>query len=336
MNSRQSIIIAAARSDERPKNLCMTPLKKNVKAGQHLFRENDRSRELYIIQSGKIRIYRTAGGKEIELATLEKGAVFGEMALIDGKPRSASARAVDDCSVFIIDAETFHEKIRGVPPWFMSIIRMTSQKIRQANRRLQNISGEHQGAHIIMTLYLFFERFDRSGNGLAIQSTQHQLIQLLGVTYQTITRTFDFLHTSKFVEIRDELIRPLDMKRLALYCEFLRLLIRKQLDGQEAPSQKISSLAAVLIKKYPQIIGQDSSSTSIEGDYFYHLLESNNLDEDHADFIGILTGLGLCTTQRKPRGNNQRPLSDVTVRLNHNGWKRMYLFDQFNSFTPGC
>ncbi|MBN1757500.1 MAG: Crp/Fnr family transcriptional regulator [Chitinispirillaceae bacterium] len=314
----------------------MTPIKKAVKAGQHLFRENDRSRELYIIQSGKIRIYRTAGGKEIELTTLEKGSVFGEMALIDGKPRSASARAVDDCSVIIIDAETFHEKIRGVPPWFMSIIRMTSHKIRQANRRLQNISGEHQGAHITMTLYLFFERFDKPGNGLVIQSTQHQLIQLLGVTYQTVTRTFDFLHINKFVEIRDDLIRPLDQKRLGLYCEFLRLLIRKQLEGLELPSSKVSALAEVLIKKYPQIIKQDSSSTSVEGDYFYHLLESNELNEDHADVIEILSGLGLCIVQRNPRGGSQRPMSDVTIRLNHNGWKRMYLLNMFNSLTPGC
>jgi CRP/FNR family transcriptional regulator, cyclic AMP receptor protein len=314
----------------------MTPLKKAVKTGQHLFRENDRSRELYIIQTGRIRVYRTAGGKEIELATLDKGAVLGEMALIDGKPRSASARAIDDCSVIIIDAETFHEKIRGVPPWFMSIIRMTSHKIRQANRRLQHISGEHQGAHIIMTLYLFFQRFDSAGNGLTIQSTQHQLIQLLGVTYQTVTRTFDFLHTNKFVEINDDVIHALDLKRLSLYCEYLRLLIRKQLDSLEEPSQRVATLAAVLVKKYPQIITTDTSSTSLDGDYFFHLLESNNLEEGHPAFVELLSSIGLCSLQRKARGDNQRPLADSTVRLNHNGWKRTYLFSLFTTMVPGC
>lgn len=313
----------------------MTPVKKTVKAGQHLFRENDRSRELYILQTGKIRVYRTAGGKEIELATLEPGSVLGEMALIDGKPRSASARAIDDCMVFIIDAETFHEKIRGVPPWFMSIIRMTSHKIRQANRRLKNISGEHQGAHVIMTLFLFFQRFGGDSSGLAIQRTQHQLIQLLGVTYQTVTRTFDFLHTNSFVEIKDDLIRPIDIKRLSLYCEFLRLFIRKQLDALEPPSQNLSTLADVLIKQYPQIIKVDSSSTTLDGDYFYHLLELNNLQENHLDLLDILSGAGLCSTQRKPKGENQRPLADVSVRLNHNGWKRIYLFGIFHMLQPG-
>jgi CRP/FNR family cyclic AMP-dependent transcriptional regulator len=312
----------------------MTPIKKTVKAGLHLFRENDRSRELYLIQSGTVRVYRTAGGKEIELATLEKGSVLGEMALIDGKPRSASARALDDCSVIIIDAETFHEKIRGVPPWFMSIIRMTSHKIRQANRRLQNISGEHQGAHLIMTLFLFFQRFDRAGNGLAIKPTQQQLIQLLGVTYQTVTRTLDFLHTNGFLEIREEVVRALDLNRFEMYCEFLRLLIRKQLDDVEPPDQKIQTLASILIKQYPQIMKTDSASTTLDGDFFYHLLETNSLNEGYLELVESLTTTGLCTSQRKSKGENQRPLADISIKINHNGWKRMYLLGMFNTLTP--
>ena len=312
----------------------MATFKKTIKAGLHLFRENDRSRELYLIQSGTVRVYRTAGGREIELATLEKGSVLGEMALIDGKPRSASARAVDDCSVIIIDAETFHEKIRGVPPWFMSIIRMTSHKIRQANRRLQNISGEHQGAHIIMTLFLFFQRFDTTGNGLDIKSTQHRLIQLLGVTYQTVTRALDFLHSNGFIEIREDLVRVLDMKRYSLYCEFLRLFIRKQLDTLSPPSPKIHDLASILVRQYPQIMKIDSTSTTMDGDYFYHLLETNNLNDKAADFVEELVNTGLCSSQHRAKGNNQRPLADMTIKVHHNGWKRMYLFGLFNTLTP--
>ena len=65
----------------------------------------------------------------------------------------------------------------------MTIIKMTSQKIYQAKRRLQNKSSEHQGANIITILY-FFNFYDKQSNGLDISQTRLKLVQLLGVTLQ--------------------------------------------------------------------------------------------------------------------------------------------------------
>jgi CRP-like cAMP-binding protein len=314
----------------------MAPFKKIFKSGMHLFRENDRSRELYIIQSGTVKVYRTAGGKEIELAILEKGSVLGEMALIDGKPRSASAKVLRDCEVILIDADTFHNRIKGVPPWFLSIIRMTSQKIRQANRRLQSISSEHQGAHIIITLHLYFQRFDRDDTGLAIGATQHHLIQLLGVTYHNVIRTLDFLHAHNFIEIKNETILAIDRHRFGEYCEYLRLLIRKQFENLQAPSEKIQRLSEILVAKFPKIIALDGMTTHIEGDLFYHLLQTNNMNENHIGFLEELKTGNLCTATRKTGESNSRPLGDLIIKIQHSGWKKVYLFSKFKSFNPGC
>ena len=314
----------------------MTPFKKSIKAGNHLFRENDRSRELYIIQSGKMKVYRTAGGKEIELAVLEQGAVLGEMALIDGKPRSASAKALEDSTVIIIDAETFHEKIRGVPPWFMSMIRMTSQKIRQANRRLQNFSKEHQGAHIIITLFLYFQRFDSGNRGLDIKITQHHLIHLLGVTCHTVIQVLDFLHKNGFVDIRDDKVHAIDKVRIGEYCEYLRFLVRSRYESIDSPSNKLESTASILVNKYPEIIKVDGATTTIDGDLFYHLLQTNGLHEDYLEFIEELSSTGLCNTLHKTKENNGRPLGDLTIKLPHIGWKRIYLFCKYNTVSPCC
>jgi CRP/FNR family transcriptional regulator, cyclic AMP receptor protein len=312
----------------------MVPFKKKIKPGIHLFRENDRSRELYIIQSGSVKVYRTAGGKEIELAVLEKGSVLGEMALIDGKPRSASAKTILECEVIIIDADTFHETIKGIPTWFMSIVRMTSQKIRQANRRLQNISNTQQEAPVIITLHLYFQRFDRDNNGLDIKQTQHHLIQLLGVTYQSVIRALDFLHTNKFIEFNDDTLHVLDIERYGEYCEYLRFLLRKQFAGMEEPSKNILTLSRVLIGKYPKILNQDGSTTTVEGDLFYHFLKSNDLHEHYEELIDSLTEEGLCTTVRNTRGNPQRPLGDTKLKLNHTGWKRVYLYGKYYQLSP--
>ncbi|MFP4014429.1 MAG: cyclic nucleotide-binding domain-containing protein [Chitinispirillaceae bacterium] len=85
----------------------------------HLFRENNRSRELYVIQSGRVKVYKTMGSKEIERAMMGKGAVLGETALIFGKPRSASAVVVEECTTLQIESEVIQRKIQGVPSWWM-------------------------------------------------------------------------------------------------------------------------------------------------------------------------------------------------------------------------
>ncbi len=313
----------------------MKPLKKNFKAGMHLFRENDRSRELYIVETGRIKIYRTVCGKEIELAVLDKGSVVGEMALIDGKPRSASARALDECSVIMIDSETFHARARGVPAWFISIIGMTCQKIRQANRRLQSTSRERQGVHIVITLFLYFQRFGAHGNPIPLTALHENLTELLGVTVRQVSRVIDFLGRNGFIRIEHDRVRIADTARLREYCEYLRHLIRKQFDFAEKPSARIQSLALVLIPQYPDFLRSEAGTTVIEGDRFYGLLESNDLQDHHLDLLDALTHSGLCTVSRKTRAPASQPLGDLSLKFPHAAWKRIYLFGKYSPLDPG-
>ena len=312
----------------------MKPLTKTFKTGTHLFHENDRSRELYIIQSGSVKVYRMLGNREVELAILSKGAVLGEMALIDGKPRSASAKALEDSCVILIDAETFHEKIRGVPPWFISVVRMTSQKIRQANQRLQTISSEHQGANIIITLLYCFNRFDRSRSGLDLHTTQTHLIQLLGVTHQKTMKVLDFLHKNGFIEIKDDKLTIHDQLKLSEYCEFVRLLIRKQFSN--IPSLSTSTLQT-LISLYdhdPDLFTTDEP-LEINGTEFWNLLQKNNLTAVHTEIVDTLKDLDLlsCTRKEYP-DKSQNPIAHFNYKINKGNWKRLCLFGKYNQIQP--
>jgi CRP/FNR family transcriptional regulator, cyclic AMP receptor protein len=302
----------------------------------HLFRENDRSRELYVIQSGSVKVYRTAGGKEIELAILEKGAVLGEMALIDGKPRSASVKALEDCKVIIIDAETFHNKMKGIPPWFFSIIRSTCQKIRQGNRRLQSISSEHQGAHIIMMLNLFYKRFGTMGKGISTATLQHHLIQLLGVTFANITNTLDFLYTHHFIELKNGTLYVIAAEKLDEYCDYLRFLVRKHFDKMDMHDTKLQELAISLATLYPAILHNEEGSTTVDGEHFYHILESSNCLESYLDFIDTLQANGYCGVIRKLKSQGKDPLGDSSIKLHHLSWKRAFLFYTYYKLDLSC
>ena len=59
--------------------------------GDIVFREGEQTRDMYVIHEGRIEIVKEAGGHEVQLAVLERGSFFGEMSLLEGLPRSATA-----------------------------------------------------------------------------------------------------------------------------------------------------------------------------------------------------------------------------------------------------
>jgi CRP-like cAMP-binding protein len=226
----------------------MQAITKTYKKSTHLFHEKDHSRELYIVQSGCIRVFRKIGSREVDLARLSKGAVLGEMALIDGKPRSASAVSTEDTTVIMIDADTFDKRIiQGVPSWFLSMIRSTSEKIRKANTRLEALQTSSHCLHIVLALRYYFLRYGTSTDGRALKSlgvseTVSQLIQLLSVSYQCIMQILDMLQKKGITDIKNGRIMLLDQAKLDGCCDFLRLFFRKAFDKTGTVSDRASTL----------------------------------------------------------------------------------------------
>ncbi len=109
----------------------------NVSEGTEIFKEGDDGNEMYFIQSGKIRIEKNIDGKPERLALLEKGDFFGEMAIIDSIPRSASAIADEDTSLLKIDGGNFGKVLSTNVEIVIRIIRKYSARLRDANAKLE-------------------------------------------------------------------------------------------------------------------------------------------------------------------------------------------------------
>jgi CRP/FNR family transcriptional regulator, cyclic AMP receptor protein len=99
-------------------------------AGQKIFSEGDRGDRAYLIQAGNVSIVKN----EMPLATLGPGELFGEMALIDDKPRMASAIATNDVSVVIISRDTFNEKLAKTDPFIRGLLNIFVRNIRNLTR----------------------------------------------------------------------------------------------------------------------------------------------------------------------------------------------------------
>jgi CRP-like cAMP-binding protein len=120
--------------------------KRRFSAGAVLYREGELPDYAYYIQSGKIDIFLVREGREILLATLGVGELFGEMALIDRAPRSAAARAREESEVVIITDEKINRLLSETDPALKTFLNVMTKRLRRVNERLGELEKESANA----------------------------------------------------------------------------------------------------------------------------------------------------------------------------------------------
>jgi CRP-like cAMP-binding protein len=109
--------------------------------GTVLFHEGDSGEDMYIIQSGKVAIKKKVPHGETTLAVLEKGDFFGEMAVLERMPRSASAEMLEDGDLIVIGSEIFGDMIKSNPEIAVRMLRKYSLRLRETTRQIEQIAG---------------------------------------------------------------------------------------------------------------------------------------------------------------------------------------------------
>jgi CRP-like cAMP-binding protein len=105
---------------------------RDFKAGDVIFRQGDPAQELFIVQSGEVEI--RLGNRVLE--TLPQYSIFGEMALIDNAPSSASAIAVSDAKLVPVSEKQFLFLISNTPHFALNVMRVMARRLRAANTAL--------------------------------------------------------------------------------------------------------------------------------------------------------------------------------------------------------
>ena len=113
-----------------------------------IFEENSSGNEMYIVCSGRVKLYsEPKRGRRTVLAVLKPGEHFGEMALIDGSPRSATAIALqDNTKLVVMDKAKFLYLVSQQPEFAVAIMETLSQRIREANLQLAQAKAKRQRA----------------------------------------------------------------------------------------------------------------------------------------------------------------------------------------------
>jgi len=105
---------------------------RDFKAGDVIFRRGDPAHELFIVQSGEVEI--RLGNRVLE--TLPQYSIFGEMALIDSAPRSATAIACSDAKLVPVSEKQFLFLISNTPYFALNVMRVMARRLRAANTAL--------------------------------------------------------------------------------------------------------------------------------------------------------------------------------------------------------
>ena len=99
-------------------------------AGAVIIRKGDPGTRAFIIESGEIEIWTTVNGRRRQLGVVASGGIFGEMALIDNQPRTASATALTGTTGVIIHDTLFHKKMYEADPFIAGLLRIFVGNIR--------------------------------------------------------------------------------------------------------------------------------------------------------------------------------------------------------------
>ena len=104
--------------------------------GEIIFREGDSSSEMFVVRTGRVEISKSVGGHALRLAILDRGSFFGEMSLLEGLPRSATAHAIGDVSLLVLRPGSLLLQIRRDPPFAFELLQQLSGRIRDLDEKL--------------------------------------------------------------------------------------------------------------------------------------------------------------------------------------------------------
>lgn len=125
--------------------------------GEIVIKEGSRDTSAFIILSGSAQVVKNSREGDVVVASLEEGQVFGEMGLIEDRPRSATVRAVGELKTRIITRDQFNELLTKRPSVLIPIIKSLFERLRQAsemlaeaNRGARGVEGEEKAFEVIM------------------------------------------------------------------------------------------------------------------------------------------------------------------------------------------
>src|SRR5262245_121421 len=137
---------------------------------------------MFVIQSGAVRISKEIGGTEKVLAVLGPGEFLGEMAILNGKPRTATATVVDPCRCLVIEARTLESMVTKNAEIAMRLIKKLAKRLDSADTLVEILMHKDPKARVMLALSRHGETFGETTEaGIRIRTTPAEIAREVGV-----------------------------------------------------------------------------------------------------------------------------------------------------------
>lgn len=165
---------------------------------------------LFIIRGGQVKVSIVSeDGREVILSLLGSGAVFGELSLLDGKPRSANVTATEETELIMLRRADFVQLIYRVPQIATALLAELASRLRKTDRQIEGLALLDVTSRISETLLqLAGERGVETAEGVVIQKrpTHQDLANMSGTTRETVSRVLKRLESQGYIACRGRTI----------------------------------------------------------------------------------------------------------------------------------
>lgn len=166
--------------------------RRRFRRGETIVHKDDPGESLFIIDEGSVRIYLPSPqGTDLTLAVLGPGDFFGDMALLDARPRSASAAALQETETVALDRGDFTAVIRSQPEAAMAVLAAVAQRLRETNEMAGDLAFLDVGGRLAKKLLELAAAHGvqrPEGTVLDLPLTQEGLANMVGVTRESVNR----------------------------------------------------------------------------------------------------------------------------------------------------
>lgn len=211
--------IFAALDERSIERLAERSVSRAVPAGTLLFATGEECRGLYIVEAGRVRIYRTsAEGREQVLHTEGPGRPVAELPLFDGGPYPASAETTEPSRLLFLPRADFEQLYRAHPDLAQGIIRGLGARLRHLVQVTETLAFRDVAARLALFLATHAERVGEAtpeGTVLTLDRTQEELAHEIGTARESVSRAFKQLRGRGLVEpLKGERLLIPDVERL--------------------------------------------------------------------------------------------------------------------------
>ncbi len=193
-------------------------------AGTILFREGEYGDRVFIIHSGKVKIVKKVRAADKTLAILGKGDFFGEMAVLDSKPRSATAEVLEDSIILVLDDRTFEKFLLANSAASLQLIKKLVHRLRDADDQIETLMIKDVESKVVNTLIKIVPDIGVStAEGIRLPLKGEDLLVKVGLSKKELTQVLSNLKVFGLIKISGGRILIPSLNKLNKFSRFLAM-----------------------------------------------------------------------------------------------------------------